>query len=230
MPSHLPRVLEYTCIFNTMGNATTVRNLRVLDFWLARQSRYSEEIGDWTKRFVLVHNTDTHELAGSSEMSTDISRRALEMDDSCNPNIQRMMSTSRFISHFFVGLAARTQSTRAGSSPPHSRPLESGEFMPVRSKCRKGSEVSLSRVPRQWCGSGGARGALVVIGGEISPGVWRNEMERLDGSMDAQLTSVCGACTWVYKRGGTRACRFRCLSVYLGRYRGLVPCEIPGFG
>ena len=65
-----------------MGNATAVRNLRVLDFWLARQSRYSEEIGDWTKRFLLVRNTGTHELAGSSEMPTDISRLALEMDDS----------------------------------------------------------------------------------------------------------------------------------------------------
>ena len=132
-----------------------------------------------------------------------------------------------FISQVCASLAARTQFTRTGISPPHSRPLESGEFMPVRSKCRKGSEVSLSRVPSQWCGSGDARGALVLIGGEISPGVWRNEIEHY---LDAQLTSVCGACTWVDKRGGTHAYRFRCLSVYLGRYRGLLPCEIPGFG
>lgn len=181
MPSHLPRVLEDTCIFNIMGNATTVRNLRVLDIWLARQSRYSEEIGDWTKRFLLVRNTCTHGLASGSETSTNISRLILEMDDSCNPNIQKVMSRPFSISQVCVGLAAKTQSTRTGISPPHSRPLESGEFTPVRSKCRKGSEVSLSRVPSQWCGSGGARGALVVIGGEISPGVWRNEMERLDG-------------------------------------------------
>lgn len=198
-----------------------------IGFWLARQSRYSEEIGDWTKRFLLVRNTGTHELAGSSEMPTDISRLALEMDESCNPNTQKVMSKSFFISHVCEGLAARTQSTRTDSSPPHSRPLEPGEFMPVRTECRKGSEVSLSRVPSQWCGSGGARGALVLIGGEISPCVWRNEIEHY---LDAQLTSVCGAYTWVNKRGGTRACRFRCLSVYLGRYRGLVPCEIPGFG
>ena len=226
MPSHLPRVLEDTCIFNIMGNATTVRNLRVLDLWLARQSRYSQEISDWTKRFFLVCKTGTHELASSSKMPTDISRLVLEMDDSCNPNTQKAMSRSLLISQIGDGLAARTQSTRTGISPAHSRPLESGEFMPVRSKCRKGSEVSLSRVPSQWCGSGDARGALVLIGGETSPGVWRDEME----SLDAQLTTVCGAYTWVDKRGGTRACRFRCLSVYLGRYRGLLPCEIPGFG
>ena len=82
VPSHLPRVLEDTCIFNIMGNATAVRNLRVLDLWLARQSRYSEEIGDWTKRSVLVRNTGTHELASSSEMPTHISRLVHEMDDS----------------------------------------------------------------------------------------------------------------------------------------------------
>ena len=89
MPSHLPRVLEDTCIFNTMGNATTVRNLRVLDLWLARQSRYSEEISDWSKRFFLVRKTGTHELASSSKMPTDLGILVLEIDDSCNPNIQK---------------------------------------------------------------------------------------------------------------------------------------------
>ena len=103
--------------------------------------------------------------------------------------------------------------------------------MPVRSKCRKGSEVSLSRVPSQWCGSGGARGALVVIGGEISPGVWRNEMERLDG------LDECPADQYVWcMYMGLQARRHSCMSlpmlvrILLGRYRGLVPCEIPGFG
>jgi len=62
--------------------------------------------------------------------------------------------------------------------------------MPAWSKCRPGSEVSLSRVPDQWCGSGGA---LVLIGGEISPGVWRNEIEPWD--VYAQLTTMYGART-----------------------------------
>lgn len=46
--------------------------------------------------------------------------------------------------------------------------------MPVKSECSKGSEVSLSRVPGQRCGS---EGTLVLIGGENSPDVWPNEIE-----------------------------------------------------
>jgi hypothetical protein len=50
-------------------------------YWISgsRQSRYSEEIGDWTKRFLLVCTTGTHELAGSSEMAANVSEVVLEM-------------------------------------------------------------------------------------------------------------------------------------------------------
>jgi hypothetical protein len=76
--------------------------------------------------------------------------------------------------------------------------------MPVRSKCSKGSEVSLSRVPSQWCGSGDARGALVLIGGETSPGVWRDEMESFGCPADH--------CVWcIYM--GRQARRHSCMSL-----------------
>lgn len=77
--------------------------------------------------------------------------------------------------------------------------------MAVRSECRKGSEASLSRVPSQWCGS---EGALVLIGGEISPASWG--LAKRDRTLDAcvQLTTMYGAYTWV-----GQARRHSCISL-----------------
>jgi len=68
--------------------------------------------------------------------------------------------------------------------------------------------VSLSRVPSQWCGSRGARGVLVLIGGEISPGVWRNEREALDGCPADHYVWW-----WCMHTHGRQARRHSCISL-----------------
>jgi len=117
---------------------------------------------------------------------------------------RKVMSRSLFISQIGDGLAAKTQSTRTSIWPAHSRPLESGEFMPVRSKCRKGSEVSLSRVPSQWCGSGRRERRSSVD--------WRRNQPWCLARRDGIFGCPADHCVWcIYM--GRQARRHSCMSL-----------------